>query len=500
MTKAANFSPPAMALLALTMGVIQLLGHTYEWLLWGSMVVLTVIGFWGLARLIFVSSFVTAWSVYGVSLALAYGLGTLNTMTSGYVDGSAMFLVNFVGPSALGRAEGIMLLIVSALIYIGHIDRNKLIPTESFTDSERQSTLVVLMLFCIGTFAALGTGQLGYAGVQNGSGNSMQVSPLASLVASCLSAVTALAILAYGSQPPSRARSLVMFLCLLLALTQLTQGRRPMMFNALTILIAFFAVRSVKGFLTPKVILVLLLTVATLAFGSRFYLATRIAGYTLPADATLSERLAGGWDVLTHPEEQGLNQQLEENQSTRTFVVGYVGELIEGYDKTGGTTGGDLLILNVAAALPTAIWPGKWRIIARVGSDEIACHPKMGLPDWDAANTVITEGLCDFGWTGMLLYPIAMVGLIVLGNLAVRRTNILIRTMIAFSSIKTLLGVEGNLTGYIVDLRNMAILAVGTALIVAAFNWYQKQPLVIHHREQKALRKQRLAELRAGRP
>ena len=190
-----------MALLALTMGVIQLLGHTYGWPLWGSMVVLTVIGFWGLARLIFVPSFVTAWSVYGVSLALAYGFGTLNTMTSGYVDGSAMYLINFAGHSALGRAEGLMLLIVAAMLYIGHIDPNKTIPTEPFTDTERSATLVLLIVVCAGTFIALATGQLGFQGVQNGAGDSALVSPLASLVTSCLTPATALAILAYGTEP-----------------------------------------------------------------------------------------------------------------------------------------------------------------------------------------------------------------------------------------------------------------------------------------------------------
>lgn len=500
MTKAPSFSPPAMALLALTMGVIQLMGHAYAWPFWGSMMVLTVIGFWGLARLIFVPSFVTAWTVYGVSLALAYGFGTLNTMTSGYVDGSAMYMVNYAGPSALGRAEGLMLLIVAAMLYIGHIDPNKTIPTEPFTDTERSATLVLLIVVCAGTFIALATGQLGFQGVQNGAGDSALVSPLASLVTSCLTPATALAILAYGTQPGSRTRSLVIFLCLLLALTQMTQGRRLLMFNVLTLLMAFFAVRSAKGFFSPKVIVALLVTVAVVAGASRFFVSMRIASYSLPVDATLAERVEGAVDVITRPEQSGLNEHLEQNQSTRTFVLGYVGELIEAYDKTGRTTQGDLLTLNVAAAMPTAIWPGKWRIISQIGSDETACHAKLGMPAWDAANTVITEGLCDFGWTGMLLYPIAMAGLMTLAVVAVRRTNILIRALVGFATIKSLLGVEGVLTGYIVDLRNTAVLAIAAALLVAIFNWYQKQPLVIHHREQRALRKQRLAELRAGRP
>lgn len=498
MSKGINVSPPLMALVAMTMGVVQLMAHMYAWPFWGSMLVLTVIGFWGLARLIFLPSFVTAWSVYGVSLALAYGFGTLNTMSSGFVDGSAMYLVSYAGPSALGRAEGLMLIIVAAMLYIGHIDPNKTIPTETFTDSERSSTVVLLVIVTAGTFIALATGQLGFQGVQSGEEGSVLVSPLASLVTSTLTPVTALAILAFGSQANSRVRSLVIVLCVLLALTQMTQGRRLLMFNVLTLTMAFFAARGTKGFFTPKIIGVLLVTLLVIVGASRFFVSMRIAGYSLPSHATMKERVEGAIDVITNPEQSGLNEHLKENQSTRTFVLGYVGELIEAYEKSNRTTEGDLLILNVATAMPTAIWPGKWRVIADIGSDELACHARMGMPAWDAANTVITEGFCDFGWTGMLVYPIAMAGLMTLACMAVRRTNILIRALVGFAVIKSLLGVEGVLTGYIVDLRNTAVLAVAAFLLVQAFNRYQKLPLVVHHRQQQALRKQRLAELRKG--
>lgn len=481
---------PAMAVLAFGMGVLQTISYDHHWLLWASMITLTIIGFWGMARLLFVPSFVTAWSVYGVSLALAYGFGALNTMSSGYVDGSSMYLVNFAGPDALGRAEGIILLIVGALLCIGHLDPNKSIPSQPFTDSERSTAVVIVAAVCLGTLVALATGQLGFQGTQNGTEGSALVSPLASLVTSCLTPATGLAILAYGAQPSSRTRWLVIGLCLIMAMTQMTQGRRLFLFNALTLLMAFFAVRDAKGFFTPKVIVALLVSVAAIAGASRFFVSMRIAGYSLPTDATMSERVAGAWEVITHPEREGLDEHIAQNQSTRTFIVGYVGELIQAYDRTGRTTEGDLLKLNVAAAMPTAIWPGKWRVFNEIGSDEIACHARMGIAAWDAANTVVTEGLCDFGWTGMLSYPIALVGLMTLANLAVRRASVVIRALVVFSTIKSLLGVEGSLTGYIVDLRNTAVLAIASMALVALFNFYQKLPMIQHARRQRVQRQQ----------
>lgn len=488
-----NAAVPMMATAALLTGSIQLMGYTYAWPLWLSMVVLTVIGFSGMGILLYAPGQITAWSVYGISIALAYGFGTLNSMTSGYLDGSAMFLINFAGPNALGLALGMMTLIVATMLFASHFDKNKIIPLQSFTDSERSAALVVLVATTAGTFIALATGQLGFGGVQTGSTDTVLVSPLASLITSCLTPVTGMAILAFANQERSRTRWIVIALCLLLAGTQVTQGRRLFLFNLLTLMMAFFAARGIKRFVTPRTIGILVLTLITVWGASRFFVSMRIAGYSLPQDATLGQRLEGAVDVIRNPEANGLDEHIEQNQSTRTFLVGYVGELIQAYERTGRTTGGDLLILNAASAFPTALWPGKWRIMMELGSDEIACHRAMGIPAWDAGNTVITEGLCDFGWTGMLLYPVAVVGLLTLVNFAVRRMSIVIRALVAFATIKSLLGVEGVLTGYLVDLRNTTLLVVGTYLLIQAFSAIQKLPLMQHARKQRLERLQRQA-------
>lgn len=476
-------TPASVALLAFAMGVLQSIGYDQTWLLWVSMITLSLIGFWGMTRLLLVPSFVTAWSVYGISLALAYGFGALNTMSSGYVDGSAMYMINFAGLHALGRAEGIILLIVAILLYIGHIDPNKTIPIKTFTENERKTALIIVTLVCTGTWVALVTGKLGFQNAQNASEGVLQVSPLSSLMVSCLTPATGLAILAYGGQQNSRARWLVIAMCLALALTQMTQGRRVFMFNILTAMMAFFAVRNARGFFTPKVIVVLLFSLAAIVGASRFFVSMRVAGYNLPADAALSERIQSGWEVLRNPEQANLDERIAENQGTRTFIIGYVGELLQAHEKTGRTTTGDLLKLNIAASMPTAIWPGKWRVIYELGTDEYACHDKLGLPVWDAANSLVTEGLCDFGLIGMLLYPVALVSLMTLANIAVRRTSVVIRALVAFATINSLLGVEGPLAGYIVDLRNTAIIAIVAATLIAVFNRLQQARLV--HRDER---------------
>lgn len=480
---------PLASLLCLVMGGFQLMGHGPAWLLWCSMITLSVVGFWGLARLLFMPQFVTAWSVYGVSVALAYGFGALNTFASGYMDGLSMLTVTYADHSALGRAQGAILLLVAALLYIGHLDRNKLIPLQPFSEADRKAALIVLAVVCAGTLLALATGKLGFQGVQTGEDNTVLVSPLASLMVSALTPVLALTALAFGNQPPSRMRTIALVLGLVLAATLMTQGRRLFLFNTIAVLIALFATRNMRTLLTPRMAVLVLLVIVSAWGASRFFVSMRVAGYSLPPTATIQERVTGAFDVLMNPQMYNLDEVIEENQSTRTFVVGYLAELIEASDATQRTTEGDLLLLNVATSVPTAIWAGKWEVISRVGSDENACHPKLGMPAWDAANSIITEGLCDFRWPGMLIYPLAVVWLMTLANLAVRRAPVVVRTLVCFATVGSLLHVEGVLTGYLVGLRNIAMMAIVTWLLSYLFERYSQLPSVVYARREKAARK-----------
>lgn len=480
---------PFVSALCLSMGIVQLLDHDALWVLWCSMITLTVIGFWGLGRLIFVAEFVTAWSVYGVSLALAYGFGALNTFTSGYIEGLSILNVTYASFSGIGRAQGAVLLLVSALLFIGHIDSHKLIPRQSFNSKDRQAVLLVLAMVLLGTVLALATGQLGFQGVQTGEDNTALVSPLASLMASTITPVLGLTALVFSNQPASRQRTLALAMGLLLILIMMTQGRRPFLFNMITVFIAFFCTRGIRDLITPKAVIILVVGVLCALGMSRFYLATRTASYTLPASATLMDRLEAGVDALQRPQVYDLDEAVRENQSTRTFVVGYLAELIEAIDATDRSTQGDLLMLNVATAVPTSIWPGKWRVIYQVGSDEIACHAKLGLPAWDAANSILTEGLCDFKWPGLLLYPLAMAAMMTLANLAVRRAPLIVRGLVCFATIGGLLHVEGVLTGYIVGLRNIALMAAVTWSLHVFFQFYSQLPLVKYMRQAQANRR-----------
>lgn len=485
---------PIAAISCVLVGLVQIIAAHHHVMLWVTLSVLSCVGLWGLLRLLFVPSFVTAWSVYGVSIALSYGAGALNTLLSGYIDGAiGMLTLSYATPVGLGLAAGAASLITGSLLFASHLDQNKIIPLEPMDDANRTVVLILVLGATVGMLAALVTGTLGFQGTQFVEEGSAQVSAFASLVTASATPVVGLAALAYGRQPRSTQRWFVLCMCLILAAMQLSTGRRVFIFNTIATLIVLFAALDVRKIFTPRILVLIAVSLVALGGASRYYMAMREAGYTLPESATLLERMEVGWEMLTDAKDSGLNEKIEENQSTRTFIIGYFGELIDAYNKHQRTTGGDVLLLNLAYSTPTSIWPGKWAVISRLGSDEVACHRVMGIPAWDAANSVPTEGLCDFGWTGLLVYPLLLAGLMTLINFAVRKGPIEVRAIVGCTTIGSLLHTEGNFFGYLTNLRNVLILVAFTWVLVWLLRRFMRLPLIQFTRQRSADAKSRMA-------
>lgn len=443
-------------------GLLQIIAAQHAWMLWITLFVLSGVGFWSLFRLLFTPDFVTAWSVYATSITLSYGFGTLNTMLSSYADGaSSMLLLTYATQNSLGLAAGATGLIAGSLLLVGNLDPHKIIPRQPMDEASRFVAFTVVFCVTVGMIFAMATGALGFQATQFVEEGSLRVSPFASLISASATPALGLAALAYARQPSSPLRWLILSMCFVLVATQISSGRRVFMFNMLAAIIMTLAALDVRKVFTPRIVILLLTTAVVLSGASRYFMAMREAGYTIPESAPLSERMEAGWDLLKNANSE-LDAKIEENQRTRTFIIGYFGELLDAYQKHGRTAGGDLLLLNIAYSAPTAIWPGKWAIINRLGSDEVACHRVMGLPAWDAANSVPTEGLCDFGWPGLLLYPLLLACLLTIVNWALRRGPVEVRAMVASSTIASLLHTEGNFFSYMTNMRNVLILVIFT--------------------------------------
>ncbi len=486
-----------MVVACFTAGAIQLMSSGQSWVLWLSVTTLTIVAFGSLIRLMAVPTYATSWAVYATSLGLGYGFGAFNTMLRGYTEPKNLLQVTYADIQHVGMAEGAALLIVALLLLASTLDRKKLLPTTLYNPVERRAALIILAMSAVSVVAAIATGNLGYAGGQGSEEGSGRVSVIGSLLASTMTATLGSTVFAFAHEKDKRTRLIIFGLSIILLGALMIQGRRIFLYAMVVSMMGFFAARGTKNFFTRKTVIILLIVASTLAVTSRFYFAMRLAGYKLGPNPTLVELLEGGMDVVLNAESEGLDDANAENQATRTFIIAYLAELLQAGEKH-QAVGGDLLVLNVASAVPTVIWPGKWKVMGNGGSEENICHPAFGLPPWDAANTTLTAGLCDFWWPGLVLYPLMVAALYALVNRLFRFTPLVVRTLVCFATVENLFMVENAMNAYLVGIRNITTLAAFAWGVILALQFLDKLPLVQHHREQKALRQQRLAELRKG--
>jgi len=487
-----------MAFACLFVGGVQLISDGQMWALWLSMSSLTTVAFVSMLRLMSVPNFATPWSVYATSIGLGYGFGAFNTMSRGYTGGLQLLEVTYANTKYIGKAEGLVLLLVGILLFIGTIDRKKLLPAAAFDSSEKKAALIILALSSLSAVGAVATGNLGYGGGQGAEEGTGRVSPLGSLLVSTMTATLATSVFAFSNEKDKRTKLLVIVLCCMLLLPLILGGRRTFIYAMVVAIMAFFCTKERKELLSRKNIFLLMLVGAMTLVLTKLYFAMRLASYTLGPNPALVDLAKGGWDILMNAEREGLNEANSANQATRTFIIGYFAELLEaGENKT--FLGGQLLLQNFVSAVPTVIWAAKWKLMRDGGSDENVCHPVFGLPNWDAANTSLTEGLCDFWLPGVIIYPVLVAAMYSIVNRTVFKAPLLVRCLVCFATIENLFQIENAINAYFVGMRNVFMLAALAWALILALRFLDKLPLVQHHRAQKELHQRKLAELRKSR-
>jgi hypothetical protein len=242
-------------------------------------------------------------------------------------------------------------------------------------------------------------------------------------------------------------------------------------YTAVMAVIGYFSAQGLKSIFKPKGLLVLFVTGVLVFSAAKMFFAMRQATYDLPKGFSVVELAQAGFKKLSGDAQADLDEKLKENQATRTFILGYAAEILYGLERH-DPVGGGLMELGIATAVPTLIWPGKWKIMAQ-GSEENICNPQLGMPPWDAANSLLTSGLCDFGWYGFYAYPLFFSLLFSLTIFAFKKLPVVPRMVYGFGLIFSLLNAESVITGYFVMVRNGVILVIIMTLLhqlVLAYN------------------------------
>jgi hypothetical protein len=98
------------------------------------------------------------------------------------------------------------------------------------------------------------------------------------------------------------------------------------------------------------------------------------------------------------------NQALKENLQTRTFVLGYVSDLLDASFRIEPAEGRNALH-EFQLVVPSALWADK---SAFLFTEESVANTTYGFAYRDEANSLYSAGAIDFSIWGMILYPIAI--------------------------------------------------------------------------------------------
>jgi hypothetical protein len=463
-------SPLMLALITLceVIGGLVLIEPDHAFMPWIASAALAVLGVIGLVRLMGVADFATPWSVLCISYALAYGLGTLNSFLSGYSSGLDLLALTYAPTDQIAQVLGGLLVLSGLLLFVGELDSNKLVPVVELSPLDARMVQLVLFGTLMLSVVAVATGQLGFQTDMKAEEGSFQVSALSNLMSSAMPPMVAAGFYcARGMNTRQRLFTFVMAGAIMLIL--MTQGRRIVIYTAVMAVIGYFSAQGLKSIFKPKGLLILLVIGVLVASAAKMFFAMRQATYDLPKGFTVVELAEAGFKKLSGDAQVDLDEKLKENQATRTFILGYAAEILNGL-QLHEPVGGGLMELGIATSVPTVIWPGKWKIMAQ-GSEENICNPQLGMPPWDAANSLLTSGLCDFGWYGFYAYPLFFAFIFSLTVFVFKKLPLVPRLVYGFGLIFSLLNAESVITGYFVMIRNGLILVI----ILTGVHWLLSQ-------------------------
>jgi hypothetical protein len=394
-------------------------------------------------------------TILAMTLLLGYGLGAVNTWLT--LPRGGLPLATFLGADQgiLTRGMAAVLITAGSLCFLGEMYERPLWGRE-FRIPLDQHTYALIYIGTLAIIAGFLTHSLGYGGLKNTFGEQQSIAPaLLSWLFAPLTALTAAVFLASRGVSKLLTGICALILCVLL----MTVGRRVIVYTAMEIV---FALRltgyRLKGTIFRKSLLIAVLGIF-IAVGVTVLMLLRLAAIQNHSDINtpLDQRIqiAMGWvedgTALTRA-----NEANQANVQGRTFVLGFFADVLEGSSQKAPAYGRDLVGWT-SMAVPRIFNPNKDSILGEEDLDD----ELFGLTYRDAANSILTNGATDFGFLGVLMYPLLLVFLMRFSiDILSRFLTPLPVSIIALGAIFTLVQTENSLTTYLVTIRNQIIFSI----------------------------------------
>jgi len=394
---------------------------------------------------------------FATSLLIAYALSSLTTQIKIYslmsMDVAHYFRLSqhslSVALASVAFASAILFLV--SQLFPAKIQFSVL--------SKRQIKEAMIMIILVTGAAVycIATGLMQFQGILYTDSNTHSISPLASLAYLAIPPAGILAVfMASGNHEISRFnRWLLYALAIALWLLTFTQARRMLVYMAGLYLIFYAFDASGRTFWVKKA--VISFTVIPMAYlGVKLFYAFRLAVWEMPQGTNDPFQLLHlGIEIFSNPKKYDFDYLLTENSLERPFVLKYLSQIIEKVNFDNWLSG-EALYATFLYSVPSAFIGIKRHLI-----DEELIHLRIGLPVIDEANTILTAGVADFGWLGLLLFPVLTLMFLKCLLFIVRQSEIKWFVYFTlFGVLTVLLNIENSMTQYWSFARGMLILLV----------------------------------------
>jgi hypothetical protein len=413
-----------------------------------------LVGLYVLMEIVFRGAPIRLTTTYGMTVLLGYNLGALNSWLT--VKRATLTIAEKFArdPNALTRAIGACLIVAAILFTLGEIFERPIFGKDFYLrfGSGTPTLVVTSMLLILGAYA---TGRVNFMGVVTHEGH---LDPISALIGCWFAPAFAYSVCA-TMNATGRARWVMAFATLVQAIALIPFGRIRFAFSLLLALIAIRLGRYRLRLPLAKAVLIGVLGIASVIIASVGFLYLRVAGWEQRGKLAPSivSRISLAIDLAQRRGPLEILGMLGNDASSRTFVIGFLSDLLDASQRSAPLLGKDMLY-NIGMAVPSVISPTKLGLTPY--NEETLANQQWGFAYLDEANSLLTAGAADFGLIGMIVYPILIVGVMrmVLEWLQATLPTYL-STIIALAFLSAALQWENVPLNYLIEIRSGLLMA-----------------------------------------
>jgi hypothetical protein len=416
----------------------------------------SVVGLYVLVDVVFRFAPLRLTTMCGMAILLGYNLGSFNSWLTMQRGGLTLAESFARDPTALGHAIAACMIAAAVLFAIGQLYERPIFGRE-FHLSFGSGTLPLVVFTTMLILAAYALGKVGFMGIAVDEFG--HIDPLTALIMWWYFPAFAYSVCA-ALNSTGATRWAVGGLAAIQAIAMVPFGRRTFAF---AVILAMIGTRLGKYRLRLPMYKKLLIGVAgavLIVAASVSFLYLRVAGYELKGKGKIpiGTRLESAYELVHKEGPFELLQMLGTDASKRTFMIGFFSDLLDASQHSTPLLGKDILY-NAQLTVPSVISGNKFGITPY--GEEILANMQWGFSYKDEANSLLTAGAADFGFVGVLLYPILLcfmlrillewVQFTVPTNLAV---------IVALAYVQQSLLTEVSPVGYFLQIRSTILLLI----------------------------------------